>query len=554
MSVRRIFAYSVCALVLASIAAAAIFPKALWIWLVLLPVVAVGLWDFFQVKHSILRNFPVLGHFRYFFETIRPEIYQYFVENETDGVPFGRDERSLVYQRAKAARDTVPFGTKDNVYQTGYEWINHSMAPVHNVPEDMRVTIGGPDCLQPYSASLLNISAMSYGSLSKRAILSLSQGAKLGNFAHNTGEGGISPYHIEGGGDLIWQIGTGYFGCRTEEGGFNEQLFSEKAQRPQVKMIEIKLSQGAKPGHGGILPAAKLTPEIAEIRSVPLGKDVNSPPGHREFSTPIGLLEFVARLRKLSGGKPVGFKLCVGKRREFLAVCKAMVKTGITPDFITVDGGEGGTGAAPLEFSNHIGAPLVEGLIFVHNSLVGYGVRDRIKVIASGKITSGFALLKRIALGADACYSARGMMMALGCIQALKCNSNHCPVGVATTDPELYVGLVPEDKSVRVASFHDETIKSLAEMLGAVGLDEPSDLRPWHVVHRTSPTEIKHYGEMYEFLKPGALLKDPLPAAYQRACNSASPDTFAHVETEQPTHIPGPVVNQTIAANAPQQT
>jgi len=521
-------------MVIASIVAAVFFPAALWVWVILLPPVSVALYDFFQIKHSVLRNYPLIGRFRYFFETIRPEIYQYFVESDTEGVPFDRDERSLVYQRAKAVRDTIAFGTKEHVYQTGYEWINHSMAPVHNVAEDMRVTVGGPDCLQPYSASVLNISAMSYGSLSKNAILALNQGAKLGDFAHNTGEGGISPYHVEGGGDLIWQIGTGYFGCRTNHGDFNDVLFAEKASLAQVKMIEIKLSQGAKPGHGGILPAAKLTPEIAAIRNVPLGHDVLSPPGHRAFSTPTGLLEFVAHVRKLSGGKPVGFKLCVGKRREFLAVCKAMVKTGITPDFITVDGGEGGTGAAPLEFSNHIGAPLVEGLIFVHNALVGFDIRDRIRILASGKVTSGFAVLKRLALGADACYSARGMMMALGCIQALKCNSNHCPVGVATTDPELFIGLVPSDKRLRVANYHRETIESLAEMLGAIGLNEPNELRPWHVLHRTSPTESKHYGELYGFLNPGELLREPLPVSFRRACEAASADTFAHVESPPP--------------------
>lgn len=527
---RRVFIYFVFVAVVSSLITIKLYPPALWAWVVLLPVVAVGFHDFFQVKHSINRNFPVIGHLRYFFEFIRPEIYQYFVENDTEGVPFDRDQRSLVYQRAKDARDTVPFGTKEDVYETGYEWINHSMAPVHNTPEDMRVTIGGSECKQPYSASLLNISAMSYGSLSKNAILALSRGAKLGGFAHNTGEGGISPYHIEGGGDLIWQIGTGYFGCRTEEGGFSEELFRQKSRQPYVKMIELKLSQGAKPGHGGILPAAKLTPEIAKIRAVPLGKDVNSPPGHKVFSTPIELLEFIAKMRELSEGKPVGFKLCVGKRREFLAVCKAMVQTKITPDFISVDGGEGGTGAAPLEFSNHIGAPLVEGLIFVHNALAGYGVRDQIRVIASGKVTSGFALLKRLALGADACYSARSMMLALGCIQALKCNSNHCPVGVATTDPELMVGLVPSHKSVRVANFHRETINSLSEMLGAIGLSSPEELRPWHVLHRTTPTETKHYGELYDFLEPGELLRNPLPVAYRRACEAASAHTFAHVE------------------------
>ena len=527
---RRIFVFSVCILIIASIVAAVYQPAWLWCWVALGPLVALGIYDMVQIKHAIPRNFPVLGHLRYFFELIRPEIYQYFVESDTEGVPFDRDQRSLVYQRAKDQRDTIPFGTKENVYEAGYEWVNHSMSPVHNSKEDMRVVIGGPDCQQPYSASLLNISAMSYGSLSKHAILALSEGAKLGKFAHNTGEGGVSPHHIRGGGDLIWQIGTGYFGCRNPDGTFCEQSFRETAARPSIKMIELKLSQGAKPGHGGILPGVKVTPEIAEIRNVPVGKTVYSPPGHSAFRSPIGLLNFLGRLRQLSDGKPVGFKFCVGKRREFLAVCKAMVETGITPDFISVDGGEGGTGAAPLEFSNHIGAPLVEGLIFVHNSLVGFNLRDNIKLLASGKVTTGFAVMKRLALGADACYSARGMMMALGCIQALKCNSNACPVGVATTDPELMAGLVPSDKKWRVANFHKDTMQSLAEMLGAVGLSDPADLRPWHVVHRISPTEIKHYGELYHFLAPGDLLREPLPKEFERACNAASASTFAHHE------------------------
>ena len=337
----------------------------------------------------------------------------------------------------------------------------------------------------------------------------------------------MSPYHLEGGGDLIWQIGTGYFGCRTPDGAFSAEGFADNAARPQVRMIELKLSQGAKPGHGGILPAAKLTPEIATIRGVPLGRDVVSPPGHSAFSSPVGLLEFIARLRQLSGGKPVGFKLCVGKRREFLAICKAMVHTGISPDFITVDGGEGGTGAAPPEFSDHIGVPLVEGLIFVHNALVGYGLRDTVRVCASGKITSGFDMVKRLALGADLCASARGMMMALGCIQALRCNSNRCPVGVTTQDPQLVAGLVPADKSARVRGFHTETIESVSEIMGAMGIARPDDLRPWHILRRTSPTEIHHYGEIYEFLHEGDLLHDPLPAGYKRACEAARADTFA---------------------------
>jgi glutamate synthase domain-containing protein 2 len=369
---------------------------------------------------------------------------------------------------------------------------------------------------------------MSFGSLSRNAVLALSQGARMGGFAHNTGEGGVSPYHVEGGADLIWQIGTGYFGCRDELGGFSPERFAERSSHPQVKMIEVKLSQGAKPGHGGILPAAKVTPEIASIRGVPLGRDVLSPPGHSAFSTPIGMFEFVSRLRELSGGKPVGFKLCVGKRREFIAMCKAMVETDLLPDFITVDGGEGGTGAAPFEFTNHVGSPLVEGLIFVHNALVGYGLRDRIRVLCSGKIVSGFDLIKRLSLGADAGYSARGMMLALGCIQALRCNSNHCPVGVATQDPGLTAGLVVGDKNARVAAFHRETLESTAELLGAMGLRSSSELRPWHILRRTGPDAIHHYGEIHRYLEPGALLREPLPEGWARACHAARADSFEH--------------------------
>lgn len=526
---RQLFLIFAVGVALFALLSAIFVPALLWILILLVPLVLLGFYDYFQTKHAILRNFPIIGHGRYFFEMIRPEIYQYFVEGDTDGVPFDRDQRSLVYQRAKDVRDTVPFGTKEDLYETGYEWVNHSLAPrdLHGV--DLRVTISGPDCTQPYSSSVFNIAAMSYGSLSANAVLALNQGAEMGNFAHNTGEGGISSHHLAGG-DLIWQIGTGYFGCRAADGTFSAEKYVENATRPSVKMIELKLSQGAKPGHGGILPAAKLTPEIAEIRGVPIGKDVLSPPGHSSFDTPIGLLEFIKELRDLSGGKPVGFKLCVGKRREFLAICKAMIETGITPDFIAVDGGEGGTGAAPLEFSNHVGAPLVDGLIFVHNALVGFDVRDKITVIASGKVTSGFGMVKRLALGADACYSARGMMLALGCIQALKCNSNHCPVGIATQDPQLMDGLVPSNKNVRVANFHRETVNSACEILGAMGLDDLSDLRPWHIMRRISYTEIKHYGEIYEFVERGDLLGEPYPVSYKRACLSATADSFAHVE------------------------
>ena len=527
--VRRAFLIVSTALLAVIIIWGIFFPPIFWSLVVVGPLIALGVYDCAQSQHSILRNFPVVGHMRYLLEMIRPEIYQYFVESDTEGVPFDRAQRTIVYQRSKAVRDTVPFGTLEDVYQVGYEWVNHSLAPVHVQPNTMRITIGGPDCKHPYSASLLNISAMSYGSLSRNAVLALNGGAKLGNFAHNTGEGGVSPYHLEGGGDVIWQIGTGYFGCRTDDGLFCPDTYAERVAHPHIKMVELKLSQGAKPGHGGILPAAKLTPEIAEIRKVPMGRDVLSPPGHSAFSTPIELMEFIAKLREFSGGKPVGFKLCVGKRREFLAVCKAMVETGITPDFITVDGGEGGTGAAPLEFTNSIGAPLIDGLIFVHNALVGFDVRRHIRVISSGKISSGFGMVKRLAVGADLCNAARAMMMAVGCIQALKCNTNHCPVGVATQDERLMKGLVVSDKKQRVANYHEATIESLSEMIGAMGISHPQRLRRWHIMRRISPIETRHYGEIFDYLERGSLLNEPLPESYERACRAASAETFSHV-------------------------
>ncbi len=527
---RRIFYGFLAMVVVIAILAFTVLPPLRWTLIVLLPVAAIGISDMMQTKRTLLRNFPVIAHFRYMFEAIRPEMYQYFVESDIEGVPFDRDTRSLIYQRAKKVRDTIPFGTKEDVYAVGYEWVGHSLSPIHFESADLRRTIGGPDCKQPYSSSILNISAMSYGSLSKEAILALSSGAKMGNFAHNTGEGGLSPYHLEGGADIIWQIGTGYFGCRTWEGEFSPELYAQNASHPQVKMIELKLSQGAKPGHGGMLPGSKVTAEIAAIRNVEIGKTVLSPPGHATFSTPIGMLEFIKHLRDLSGGKPVGIKLCIGKRRDFLAICKAMVKTGIMPDFITVDGGEGGTGAAPLEFSNHVGTPLFEGLIFVHNSLVGYGLRQHITVIATGKVSSGFNLLKRLALGADICHSARAMMMALGCIQALKCNTNTCPVGITTHDPQLTAGLVVANKSERVASYQRETVESLSNMMGAMGLDNPDNLKPWHVMRRVSATDVQHYGEIYHYLKEGELLDDEnLPPSFARACQAASAETFAHV-------------------------
>ncbi|MFL5812827.1 MAG: FMN-binding glutamate synthase family protein [Bdellovibrionia bacterium] len=500
---------------------------AIWGLAALVPLFILGLCDILQKKHSIRRNFPVIGHGRYLLEHIRPEINQYFVESNWDGMPFNRSKRSVVYQRAKGVTDTVPFGTQTDVYETGYEWINHSLVPKPVLKEEPRVRIGGKDCRQPYFASVFNVSAMSYGSLSSNAVRALNRGAKLGGFYHNTGEGGLSPYHLEDGGDIVWQIGTGYFGCRDAHGNFDEENFRKRATLPQVKMIELKLSQGAKPGHGGILPAAKVTEEIAEIRGVAQGKDVLSPPAHSAFSTPRGLLEFLARLRELSGGKPVGFKLCLGKHREFLGICKAMLQTGILPDFITVDGGEGGTGAAPMEFADSIGTPLNDGLIFIHNSLVGIGVRDQIKIICSGKITTGFAIASKLALGADLCNSARGMMFAIGCIQALRCNNNTCPTGVATQDPDLVKGLDVGDKSVRVKNFHHATVHSFFEVIAAAGLSHPSELRPWHIQRRVSAWEVKHYGEMYPYIEAEALLRTEVPQTYARPWAAANAESFS---------------------------
>ncbi len=502
----------------------------LWgLYMLFVPLVLIGLYDIAQSKRSILRNYPLVGRIRYMFEGIRPEIQQYFIEQNQEGRPLNREERSVVYARAKKQLSTLPFGTQKNVYEVGYEWMNHSIVPKPKRKDQPRIRIGGKDCKQPYDCSMLNISAMSFGSMSANAILALSGGAAKGKFFHNTGEGGVSPYHLKGGGDLCRQIGTGYFGCRHDDGSFNDELFRETAQLDNVKLIEIKLSQGAKPGKGGILPASKITKEISLIRKVPMGADVISPSSHREFNTPVGLLEFVKRLRDLSGGKPTGFKLCVGKRREFFAICKAMVETGIKPDFITVDGGEGGTGAAPLEFSNSMGAPLIEGLVTVHNALVGFGLRDEIKVIAGGRVMTAFGMMKRLALGADACNAARAFMLSLGCIQALRCNMNDCPTGVATQDARLVKGLVVTDKTERVYNFHKETLKTFNDLMAAAGLEGPEDLRPWHIMRRIGPFETRHYGEMFHYLEPGDLLADPLPKAYARAVNAAASHTFDHV-------------------------
>ena len=492
-------------------------------WL-LVPLILIGFYDLLQKKHTLLRIYPVIGHIRYLMESIRPEIQQYFVETDTNGRPISREFRSLIYQRAKGVLDTRPFGTLFEVYDDGYEWVNHSIAPkdTHKVNSD--VVFGGSECKLPYTASALNISAMSYGSLSKNAILALNTGAKEGNFAHNTGEGGLSPYHLKPGGDLIWQIGTGYFGCRDKDGNFNDLLFQEKAANQSVKMIELKLSQGAKPGHGGILPACKLTEEIAEIRHVPMGQDVLSPAGHSAFDSPIGLLEFVKRLRELSGGKPVGFKLCIGHKREFISICKAMLQTGITPDFITIDGGEGGTGAAPVELTNSVGMPVKDALVFVNNVLVGSGLRDKIKLIASGKSFSAFHVLRLIALGADAVNSARAMMVALGCIQSRSCNTDRCPTGIATQDPKRYEALDVADKAKRVAKYQNATIHNLHELLAAIGLTDTSQLQPRHINRRVKGTQVATYAELYDCITNEQLLDEetiPADMAFDWAESSA---------------------------------
>lgn len=506
-----------------------ITPSFWWSLVILLPIIFMGFYDMFQSKHAIMRNFPILGRGRYVMEDLRPKLYQYFIESETNGTPISRIFRSIVYQRAKHELSTTPFGTQMDLYAEGYEWMNHSIAARNpkDLVQDPRIKIGSPDCKQPYSAAIFNVSAMSFGSLSSAAIEALNGGAKIGNFAHNTGEGGISPYHLKQGGDLIYQIGTGYFGSRAKDGNFSPERFKERAAEPSVKMIELKLSQGAKPGHGGILPAKKNTPEIAEIRGIDPGTDVNSPPYHKAFNTPIGLLKLLQQMRELSGGKPVGFKLCIGHKSEFLAICKAMNETKIYPDFIAVDGGEGGTGAAPLEFSNSVGTPYREGLAFAYDALVGFGLKKYIKIISSGKIITSFDVFRAMALGADTCYSARAMMLALGCIQALECNKNNCPTGVATQDPELVAGLVVSDKKERVANYQNETVHSFVELLAAAGLDDMSQIRRHHVYRRITNKEILRYDEIYPYLKENCLLsEDTVPSNWKPYWLMASADSF----------------------------
>lgn len=518
------FALSVAGL-LASLAVVLVSPHlwtawlAFWAFAVL---TGTGVHDLRQARHAILRNYPVIGHLRFLLEFIRPEIRQYFIESDSEAAPFSRAQRSLVYQRSKGEPDNRPFGTQLDVTIAGYEWINHSMQPTRLADHDFRIVIGatsnpaspaGQVCTQPYNASVFNISAMSFGALSANAIMALNQGAKLGGFAHDTGEGSISEHHRVHGGDLIWEIGSGYFGCRNDDGSFSEERFIANALDPQVKMIEVKLSQGAKPGHGGVLPAPKVTPEIAAARGVPIGVDCISPSSHSAFSTPVEMMHFIARLRVLSGGKPTGFKFCLGHPWEWFGIVKAMQETGLTPDFIVVDGAEGGTGAAPVEFIDHVGAPLQEGLLLVHNTLVGVGLRDRIKVGCAGKVITAFDVARMMALGADWCNAARGFMMALGCIQAQSCHTGRCPTGVTTQDPVRQQALVVPTKADRVRNFHRSTLHALQELVQAAGLDHPRQITAHHIVRRISDAEVRLLSNLVMQVRPGALL-GPLDAQH----------------------------------------
>lgn len=533
MGRRRFLAIS--ALMLAAILLAGWFhPGVLWLLAVALPLIALGISDSLQSEHALLRNYPLIGHLRYLFEQFRPQIQQYFIESNIDAYPVEREIRALIYQRAKGELDSRPFGTQRDVYTVGYEWASHSLGAQPPLTVAPRVRIGGPACRQPYDASLLNISAMSFGALSGPALLALNGAAQIGGFAHNTGEGGIADQHLAGG-DLIWQLGSAYFGCRSPDGRLDRARFAEQAARESVRMIEIKLSQGAKPGHGGVLPGVKVSPEIARIRHIEPGRTIISPPSHVEFDNAIDLLRLVDELRELAGGKPVGFKLCIGRRSDFFAICKAMLDTGITPDFITVDGGEGGTGAAPLEFSNSVGMPARDAWGFVHNALVGVGLRQHVRIIASGKIFTGFHMLRALAIGADLCASARGMMFALGCIQSLRCNTNRCPTGITTQDPRLIYGLDVTDKRARVARYHQGTVHSFLELLGAMGLGSPDQLAPYHIFRRVDDLRVRNLAELYEYLEPGQLLDESrLPPGLRDEWRQARPDRWSLAPEQGP--------------------
>ncbi|MFE0173484.1 FMN-binding glutamate synthase family protein [Streptomyces sp. NPDC059002] len=521
----------VAVLVIVALAAAVLaVTSAPWWWAAAGPLLAagaVGTYDVTQRRHSVLRNYPVVGHLRYLMEAVRPEIQQYFIERDYDGRPYDKDTRSTVYERAKGVADQDPFGTELSVYEPGYEFFTHSMAP-RPVPEHPPTAhIGGPGCGRPYEMALLNVSAMSFGSLSAQAVLALNRGAAEGGFAHDTGEGGISEYHLRHGGDLVWEIGTGYFGCRTPDGGFDADEFARKAAGDTVRCVSLKLSQGAKPGMGGVLPGAKVNAEIARVREVPEGRTVISPSFHAVFSTPRELVRFIARMRQLAGGKPAGFKLCVGSRRDVLALCKAMLEEDVTPDFIVVDGAEGGTGAAPMEFVDHVGTPLTEGLTILHNALVGTGLRDRVRIGASGKVATGADIVKRLIQGADYTNAARAMMFAVGCIQSQRCHTNRCPVGVATQDPRRGQALDVEDKYRRVARFQRATVHSAMEIMASLGVTDPARLRPHMLRRRVSHDAVRSYAELFTWLEPGQLLTaKSLPTDWYRAWDAADPDTF----------------------------
>lgn len=502
--------------------------SAAWAWplVVLGPLMLVGIWDLVQSEHSLRRLYPISAHIRWFFEWLRPYMREYLLDGDHEGRPFNHNERALVYRRSKNIEGVQAFGTDLDIYSPQYEWVNHAIQGKAHETHDYRVTIGGEKCTKPYRASVLNVSAMSFGSLSARAIEALNLGAKMGNFYHDTGEGGISPYHLKHGGDLVWEVGTGYFGCRNADGTFDKAQFTEKATLDQVKMIEIKLSQGAKPGHGGLLPGTKVTPEIAQTRGVTPWQDVVSPPGHSAFSTPREMIEWLAGLRESSGGKPVGFKLCVGHHWEFLALVKAMIETGETPDFIVVDGAEGGTGAAPVELSNHVGTPLREGLIFVVNALTGAGLRDRIRLGVAGKIFDGYGMAANLALGADWCNAARPFMFSIGCVQTKKCHTDRCPTGVATQDPRRQTGLVVAEKAPRADNFHRNTLKALATYVNAAGLSDPAQLEPHHLRVRMNENQVRSADTIYEFLAPNALLDAPDETIYGRWWAMADADSF----------------------------
>jgi glutamate synthase domain-containing protein 2 len=485
----------------------------------------VALHDLLQRRHSILRNYPVIGHLRFLFEAIRPEMQQYFIERNYDGRPFDRDTRNVIYERAKGIHGEQAFGTERDVTAPGYEWLLHTNAALDPPDEQPRVRIGGPDCTRPYEMALLNVSAMSFGALSANAIRALNGGARLGGFAHDTGEGGLTKYHLENGGDLIWEIGSGYFGARTKDGRFDADMFARKAAHENVKCVSVKLSQGAKPGIGGVLPGSKVSAEIAQARGVPQGEKCVSPSHHREFSTPRELVRFLVRMRELADGKPVGMKLCVGARHEFLAICKAMLAEGTGPDFIVVDGSEGGTGAAPQEYEDHVGTPLTEGLMIVHNALVGSGLRDRVKIGASGKVATGSDIVKRLAQGADYTNAARAMMMAVGCIQAQRCHTNTCPVGVTTQDPRRARALNVPDKTQRVRRFQQATVAQAQQLMGSMGVHAPSEVRPWMLMRRVDETRTSSYAELYDWLEPGELLASP-PRSWAADWKRADADSF----------------------------